>query len=81
MTWFEAEQIEMYLDRLERLLDEWRLEPFQMRIENAELSRAIRKVETVSNDDTQNPLMRRYMYDLCCRILNCKNQIRERLKR
>jgi hypothetical protein len=81
MTWFEAEQIEMYLDRLERLLDEWRLEPFQMRIESAELSRAIRKVEAVSNDDTQNPLMRRYMSDLHHRIFNCKNQIQERLKR
>ena len=32
MTWFEAEQIDLYLDKLERLLDEWRLEPLQMRL-------------------------------------------------
>ena len=81
MTWFEAEQIEVYLDRIENLLEEWRLEPVQMRIENAELSRAIRQVETVSNDDTINPLMRRYMSELRRRIYYCKNQIQERLKR
>ena len=81
MTWFEAEQIDLYLRQLERLLDEWRLEPVQMRVENAELGRLCRKVESVSNDDTSNPVMRRYMVELRRRIAHCNAQIQERLKR
>lgn len=81
MTWYEAEQIDLYLEKLERLLDEWRLEPFQMRMANVELSLAMRRVESVSNKDTSNPLMRRYVSYLRQRIDQCSLQIQERLKR
>lgn len=81
MTWFEAEQIELHLKRLERLLDEWRLEPVQMRVENAELARILSKVESVSNNDTSSPVMRQYMVDLSYRITRCTGQIQERLRR
>jgi hypothetical protein len=81
MTWFEAEQLDLYLEKLETLLDEWRLEPIQMRIERAELNRAIHKVESVSNDDTPNPVMRKYLFDLHQRLFSCRRQIDERLKR
>ena len=80
MTWFEAEQIDKYLEKLERMLDEWRLEPVQMRMENAELSRARRKIETVKTN-TPNPQMRHYLADLHKRIEDCSGQIQERLKR
>ena len=81
MTWFEAEQIDMYLDKLESSLDEWQLEPSQMRIENAELKRVLQQVEAVSGKDTSNPHMRHYMSDLRQRISRCCGQIQERLKR
>ena len=81
MTWFEAEQIDCYLRRLEQFLDEWRLEPIQMRIESAELTRTLNKVERVSNDDTSNPVFRQYLSELKYRIHLCRGQIEERLKR
>jgi hypothetical protein len=81
MTWFEAEQIDMYLDKLERLLDDWQLEPIQMRNENAELTRVLQKVESIPNKDVSNPLMKHYLSDLHHRISQCREQIQERLKR
>jgi len=81
MTWFEAEQLDLYLETLESLLDEWRMEPFQMRIEKAELKRLIHKVETASDKDTSNLVMRKYLSDLQQRIFACTHQIEERLKR
>ncbi len=81
MTWFEAEEIDIYLKKLERMLDEWRMAPMEMRIEAAELSRVREKVEVVSNDDTQNPVLREYLSEMKHRIETCKRQIRERLKR
>lgn len=81
MTWFEAEQIDMYLEKLESLLDDWRLEPIQMRLENTELLRILGKVESVSKGDIKSPLMRRYLSDLHHRIAQCSDQIQERLRR
>ena len=81
MTWFEAEQIDSYLKRLERLLDEWRLAPFQMRLENAEVQRVLRKLGSIPDKDVSSPFMRRYVSDLRQRLFDCRNQIQERLKR
>ena len=81
MTWFEVEQIDKYLEWLEEQLEEWRLERFQMEIEDAELKRAIRKAEAVFNDDTSNPVLRDHLIDLRQRSSQCRRQIEERLKR
>lgn len=81
MTWFEAEQVDLYLEEIERLLDEWRLDRVQMRVEVAELTRMLRKVEADCKGDTKNPLMGRYLSDLRRRITYCNDQIQERLKR
>lgn len=81
MTWFEAEQLDLYLETLESMLDEWRLEPFQMRIEKAELKRLIHKVQTAYNKDTSNLVMRKYLSNLQQRLYTCTHQIEERLKR
>ena len=81
MTWFEAEQIDLYVQKMEHLLDEWRLSPAEMRIEDSQLSRVMQKVEVVSNDDTNNPLLRGYLAEMRLRIDHCRGQIQERLKR
>lgn len=80
MTWFEVEQIDRYLEWLETQLEEWRLERFQMQIEDAELKRTIHKAEAVSDDDTSNPVLRDYLLELRRRGCQCHRQIEERLR-
>ncbi len=80
MTWFEAEQIDLYVRRLEECLDEWQLEPIQMRIESAELKRTLSKIERASKESGCDPLLRHYISTLTKRIHHCILQLDERLK-
>jgi DNA integrity scanning protein DisA with diadenylate cyclase activity len=80
MTWFEMEQIERYLDWLEAQLDQWQLGRFQMRMQKAELTRALHKAEIAANNDTPNSVLREYLLELQRRSRQCCLQIDERLK-
>ena len=50
MTWWEVEQMALYLNTLEEKLDEWRLSNPKMRIEQQKVSQLADKIEKVLPD-------------------------------
>ena len=80
MTWYEAEQIDEYLHRIETDLEQWSMDAVQMRYEQTQLERVIRKLDQKAQNES-NPKRIRYIHELVNRISNCEEAIQERLKR
>ncbi len=79
MTWFEMQQIAQYIEDLEAALDEWIMDPAEMRVEFAKLNRLNQKLRhelDVRPDSTKETLYRR----LSRRLLQSQNTLFERLR-
>lgn len=80
MTWWEAEQIANYLEKLEEALEDWSLTIPQMRDEMSELSRHIKKIQA-ELPRTWQASERLFLTQLSERAAALQEHIRERLKR
>ncbi len=82
MTFFEVEQIDVFLDSLERHLDQWLFSRRDMQMLLAELKRIEKKLQTAGGSDrcsSSLPAFCELLDDLRHRTAECRNCIRERL--
>lgn len=80
MTWFEAEQIDTYLKRIENSLENWSLDSARMRMEQSELDRLYYKLQKDVAGQS-HPSKSHFIRELIERIETCEEHIHERLKR
>lgn len=82
MTWFEVEQMDEFVQSLERHLDQWIFTRRDMQRILNELSRIDHKLQTVvspENDPAGMPAFDLIVEDLQQRMAACRSSIQERL--
>jgi len=80
MTWWEVEQMTLYVNTLEEKLDQWRLSNPKMRIEQQHVGRLAEKIEKAL-PDTGDSEKKDFLYHLAARIEDLQVHLTERLKR
>ncbi len=80
MTWWEVEQMTLYVGEVERDLDEWSLTNPKMRLEQRTVSKLAR---TIKNNlpTAEDPDKRDFLAHLAARIDDLQEDLTERLKR
>ena len=80
MTWWEAEEMAVYVSRTEAALDEWAMSNSQMRIEQRTVDRITEKLNKTLSQTTE-PDKKVFLIHLADRIENLRQHLTERLKR
>lgn len=80
MTWWEAEQLAVYITELEEALNDWTLTNSEMRTEQKQAQRVYRKLEEAIAF-LEEPEKRIFLIQLCSRIEDLQDKLTERLKR
>ena len=80
MTWWEAEEIAIYISDVEAALDEWTMSNPQMRLEQHTVDRVAKKINrTLSETDASDKKL--FLTHLANRIEALRQHLTERLKR
>lgn len=80
MTWWEVEQMTLYLNKVEKKLDEWTYSNPKMRIEQKQITRLSEKIEKALSS-TGHVDKRDALVYLASRIQELQEYLTERLKR
>jgi len=80
MTWWEAEEIAVYVSETEAALDEWTMSCPQMRIEQHAVDRIEKKLDKMLSKIT-DPEKKVFIENLANRVEGLRQHLTERLKR
>ncbi len=80
MTWWETEEMAVYVSQTEAALDEWAMSNPQMRIEQITVERMAKKLNRTLSQTTE-PDKRAFLANLADRIEGLRQHLTERLKR
>ena len=80
MTWWEVEQMTLYVNSLEEKLDQWRLSNPKMRVEQQTITRLADKIEKAL-PATPEMDKKDFLSHLASRIEDLQQHLTERLKR
>ena len=80
MTWWEAEEMAIYVSDTEAALDEWTMSNAQMRIEQDVVDRVAEKIKKTLSQ-TAEPDKKAFLAQLASRIEGLRQHLVERLKR
>ncbi|MCD6175121.1 MAG: hypothetical protein J7K65_05045 [Planctomycetes bacterium] len=80
MTWWEAEEMAVYVSNTEAALEEWMMSNAQMRFEQDAVGRVAKKInQTLSQ--TVEPDKKVFLANLANRVEGLRQHLTERLKR
>jgi hypothetical protein len=80
MTWWEAEEMAVYISETEAALEEWAMSGPQMRIEQHNVDRVVSKLNKTLSETTE-PEKRVFIEHLANRVEVLRQHLTERLKR
>ena len=80
MTWWEAEEMAVYISDVEAALDEWTMSNTQMQIEQNKVSRIAKKLNQKLSQTTAAD-KKVFLAHLASRVENLRQHLTERLKR
>ena len=80
MTWWEAEQLAIYITELEEALNDWTLTNSEMRLEQKQAERVYNRIDTavITLEEAEKKI---FLVQLCNRIEELQDKLTERLKR
>ena len=80
MTWWEAEEMAVYISETEAALEDWAFSGPQMRIEQHNVDRVVSKLNKTLSETTE-PEKRVFIEHLANRVEVLRQHLTERLKR
>ena len=80
MTWWETEEMAVYVSETETALDEWTMSNVQMRLEQTAVDRVAKKIDQTLSQATE-PDKKAFLAQLASRVENLRQHLIERLKR
>ena len=80
MTWWEAEEMAVYVSDVEAALDEWTMSNAQMRLEQDAVNRVAKKINKILSQTTE-PEKKAFLAHLASRTEGLRQHLTERLKR
>jgi hypothetical protein len=80
MTWWEAEEMAIYVSKTEGALDEWTMSNSQMRLEQHTVDRITKKLNKTLSQTTE-PDKKVFLVHLASRVEELRQHLTERLKR
>ena len=80
MTWWETEEMAVYISDVEAALDEWMMSNAQMRLEQDAVDRMAKKINKTLSQTTE-PEKKAFLTHLVSRVESLRQHLTERLKR
>ncbi|OQY07626.1 MAG: hypothetical protein B6I25_01235 [Planctomycetales bacterium 4572_13] len=80
MTWWETEEMAVYVSGVEAALDEWTMSNSQMRHEQDAINRMVKKISEISSQTTESE-KKAFLVHLASRVEGLRRHLTERLKR
>jgi len=80
MTWWEVEEMAVYVSETEVALDEWTLSNSQMRLEQRTVDRVMEKLNR-SLSQASEPEKKAFLEHLASRVEELRQHLTERLRR
>lgn len=80
MTWWETEEMAVYISKTEAALDDWTMSNSQMRLEQNAVNRTAKKINKILSQTTE-PEKKVFLVHLAGRIEGLRQHLTERLKR
>ncbi len=80
MTWWEAEEMAVYVSDTEAALDEWTMSNYQMRHEQHTVKQIAKKINKILSRTTV-PDKKAFLAHLASRVEDLRQHLTERLKR
>ena len=80
MTWWEVEEMAVYISDVEAALDEWTMSNSKMRLEQDVVNRVAKKINKTLSQTTE-PEKKAFLTHLAGRVGGLRQHLIERLKR
>ena len=80
MTWWEVEEMAVYISDVEAALDEWTMSNSKMRLEQDVVNRVAKKINKTLSQTTE-PEKKAFLTHLASRVEGLRQHFIERLKR